>query len=114
MNIVAVDFSGRHSTDRQAVPVSNATHDECQALLQLGDSLAARMPQSESVLRSWREAVGALSHADLEPHAFEAELDRLALALRRICLGLAHASSDRALRSPRDRDLTTMPDGQEL
>jgi|AraplaMF_Col_mMF_1032025.scaffolds.fasta_scaffold00035_93 hypothetical protein len=110
MNIVAVNFAGRQG----AAPVPHTTHDECQALLQLGESLAARMPQAESVLRSWREAVNALESADLEPFAFEAELDRLALALRRICLGLAHASSDRALRSPRERDLTAMPDGEEI
>ena len=58
--------------------------------------------------------MGALQNADLEPAAFEAELDRLGLALRRICLGLAHAASDRALRSPRDRDLTAAPDGEEI
>jgi hypothetical protein len=109
MNIVAVDFASR-----QAGPLVQPTHDECQALLQLGDSVAAHMPQAESVLRSWREALSALEHADLEPAAFEAELDRLALALRRICLGLAHASSDRALRSPRERDHTTAPDGEEI
>jgi hypothetical protein len=72
------------------------------------------MPQSAAVLRSWRQAVAALEQADLEPAAFEAELDRLGLALRRICLGLAHAASDRALRSPRDRDHTAMPDGEEI
>jgi hypothetical protein len=109
MNIVAVDFAGR-----QGAPVAPPTHDECQALLQLGDSVGVRMPQAEGVLRSWRQAVSALQNADLEPAAFEAELDRLALALRRICLGLAHAASDRALRSPRDRDLTIAPDGEEI
>jgi hypothetical protein len=109
MNIVAVDFASR-----QGASVVQPTHDECQALLQLGDGVAARMPQAESLLRSWREAVGALENADLEPSAFEAELDRLALALRRICLGLAHAASDRALRSPRERDHTAAPDGEEI
>ncbi len=109
MNIVAVDFASRHSA-----PVVRPTHDECQALLQLGEGVAARMPQAENLLRSWREAVVALENADLEPAAFEAELDRLALALRRICLGLAHAASDRALRSPRERDHTAAPDGEEI
>jgi hypothetical protein len=109
MNIVAVDFTSRHET-----PSVQPTHDECQALLQLGDSLAARMPQADTVLRSWRQAVGALEGADLAPAAFEAELDRLGLALRRICLGLAHAASDRALRSPRERDRTPAPDGEEI
>src|SRR4051794_12394420 len=109
MNILAVDFASR-----PGAPVVQPTHDECQALLQLGDGLAAGMPQAESVLRSWRQAVAALEHADLEPAAFEAELDRLALALRRICLGLAHASSDRTLRSPRERDHTAAPDGEEI
>jgi hypothetical protein len=109
MNIVAVDFASR-----QGAPVVQPAHGECQALLQLGDSIAARMPHAESILRSWRGAVGALENADLEPAAFEAELDRLGLALRRICLGLAHAASDRALRSPRDRDHTATPDGEEI
>jgi hypothetical protein len=109
MNIVAVDFGDRHGA-----PALQPTSDECQALLQLGESLAARMPQAENVLRSWGDAVRALEPADLQPHAFEAELDRLALALRRICLGLAHQASDRALRSPRDRDVTRMPDGEAI
>ncbi len=109
MNIVAVDFASR-----QGAPVVQPTHDECQALLQLGDGIATRMPQAAGVLRSWREAVAALETADLEPAAFEAELDRLGLALRRICLGLAHAASDRALRSPRDRDHTLAPNGEEI
>jgi hypothetical protein len=109
MNIVAVDFASR-----QGAPAVQPTHDECQALLQLGDGVATRMPQAESVLRSWRQAVAALENTQLEPAAFEAELDRLGLALRRICLGLAHAASDRALRSPRERDYTTAPDGEEI
>jgi hypothetical protein len=109
MNIVAVDFASRQGTS-----VVQPTHDECQALLQLGNGIAARMPQAEGVLQSWRQAVGALEHADLEPVAFEAELDRLAFALRRICLGLAHAASDRTLRSPRERDHTPAPDGEEI
>ena len=109
MNIVAVDFANRPGT-----PVVQPAHDECQALLQLGDSVAAQMPQAEGLLRTWRQAIEALDHTSLAPVEFEAELDRLALALRRICLGLAHASSDRALRSPRERDLTTAPDGEEI
>lgn len=109
MNIVAVDFASR-----QGAPVSQLVHDECQALLQLGDSVAQHMPQAETLLQSWRQAVSALEPADLEPADFEAELDRLGLALRRICLGLAHAASDRALRSPRERDRTAAPDGQEI
>jgi len=110
MNIVAVDFASRQG----AAPFSQPAHDECQALLQLGDSVAKHMPQAESVLRSWRHAVSALEQAALEPAQFEAELDRMAWALRRICLGLAHASSDHALRSPRERDHTATPDGEEI
>lgn len=113
MNIVAVDFAGRQSAPT-SVPVLQPTHDECQALLQLGEGIATRMPQAANVLRSWRQAVEALEHTGLEPAAFEAELDRLGLALRRICLGLAHASSDRALRSPREIDRTAAPDGEEI
>jgi hypothetical protein len=109
MNIVAVDFASR-----QGAPVVRPAHDECQALLQLGDGIAARMPRGDGLLKSWREAVAALENADLEPAAFESELDRLGLALRRICLGLAHAASDRALRSPRERDHTATPDGAEI
>jgi hypothetical protein len=109
MNILAVDFAGR-----RGVPVIKPAHDECQALLQLGDELAARMPQAETVLRSWRAAVAGLLSADLEPGAVEAELDRLTLTLRRICLGLAHQASDQALRSPRERDVTSMPDGEAI
>jgi hypothetical protein len=109
MNILAVDFASR-----RGVPVINPAHDECQALLQLGDDLAARMPQAEAVLRSWRAAVAGLLNADLEPGALEAELDRLTLTLRRICLGLAHQASDQSLRSPRERDVTSMPDGEAI
>ena len=105
MNIVARDFAGRYGT-----PGVQPTQDECQALLHLGDSLAARMPQAQNVLRPWRAAVAALQNGDLEPHAFEAELDRLGLALRRICLGLAHQASDRALRSPRDGERSARSD----
>ncbi len=109
MNIVAVDFASR-----QGAPAVRPAHDECQALLQLGESLAARMPQAEADLRAWRRAVAALEAVDLAPPALEAELDRLGMALRRICLGLAHQASDRTLRSPRDRDRTPTPDGEEI
>ncbi|MES1152532.1 MAG: hypothetical protein ABUL54_11585, partial [Dongia sp.] len=63
---------------------------------------------------AWQAAVGALMEDNLSPWEMAAEIDRLALALRRICLGLAHAASDRALRSPRDKDLTMAPDGTAI
>jgi hypothetical protein len=104
MNVVALDFATRNP----------AVSSECAELLRLGDALAETIPQAETRLQSWRHAVEALDQTHLTPWEFEAELDRLGLALRRICLGLAHASSDQALRSPRDRDHTATPDGEEL
>ena len=91
MNVVAVDFAGRGSVPAIR-PAREEIHEECLALLKLGDNLSARLPQTEAVLRTWRDAVTALSDADLTPATAEAELDRLAQALRRICLAQAHAA----------------------
>ena len=108
MTVVAVDFAAKIAT------VSEPTRLECAELLYLGEALAAKIPSSVGVLTAWQAAVSALMDDDLPPWEMEAEVDRLALALRRICLGLAHAASDRALRSPRDQDLTLAPDGTAI
>jgi hypothetical protein len=108
MTVVAVDFAAR--TPAAAEPARS----ECAELLRLGEALAAKIPASTSLLAAWQAAVAALQEDDLPPWQMEKELDRLALALRRICLGLAHAASDRVLRSPRDRDLTVAPDGTAI
>jgi len=109
MTVLAVDFVTRNPAN-----LAEPAHDECRELLRLGDSLAAKIPLAEARLQSWRRAIAALTEANLPPWDFEAELDRLTLALRRICLGLAHAASDQALRSPRERDRTLAPDGEEI
>jgi hypothetical protein len=108
MNVVAVDFAAR----TPAAP--DPARLECAELLRLGQALAAKIPTADSRLTAWQGAVSALMDDDLPPAAMEGELDRLGLALRRICLGLAHAASDRALRSPRDRDVTVAPDGEAI
>jgi hypothetical protein len=109
MTVLAVDFSAKSRTPRVHVP-----HPECGELLRLGAMLAKKVPMAQTRLQPWMNAVRALSEAHLEPQQTEAELDRLVLALRRVCLGMAHATSDRALRSPRDRDITATPDGEEI
>jgi hypothetical protein len=115
MSVVAVDFTAK--TSGAAVPSSDPTaisRAECDELLRLGEALAAGIPSEDSRLTAWQAAVSALAEEDLPPVRMEMELDRLALALRRICLGLAHAASDRALRSPRDCDITMAPDGEAI
>jgi hypothetical protein len=109
MTVVAVDFAAK-----APAAAAEPARLECAELLYLGEALAAKIPDATSLLTAWQAAVGALMEDDLSPWEMEAEIDRLALALRRICLGLAHASSDRALRSPRDRDLTLAPDGTAI
>ena len=109
MTVLSVDFIPKNPLN-----IAEPTHEECRELLRLGDSLAAKIPHAEERLQTWRNAVSALAESNLPPWELEAELDRLALALRKICLGLAHAASDRALRSPRDRDHTAAPDGEEI
>jgi hypothetical protein len=108
MTVVAVDFAAK--TPAAAEPARL----ECAEMLRLGEALAAKIPAATALLTAWQNAVGALNEDDLPPWQIEAEFDRLALALRRICLGLAHAASDRALRSPRDRDVTVAPDGTPI
>jgi len=108
MTVVAVDFAAKIAA------VSEPTRLECAELLYLGEALAAKIPSSTALLTAWQAAVSALMDDDLPPWEMEAEVDRLALALRRICLGLAHQASDRALRSPRDQDLTLAPDGTAI
>jgi hypothetical protein len=109
MTILAVDFIAKPRLHR-----GHVSHPECGELLQLGMMLAERIPFAAARLEPWLNAVHALVNTDLGPWQTEAELDRLALALRRLCLGTAHAASDRVLRSPRDRDVTATPDGEEI
>jgi hypothetical protein len=109
MTVVAVDFAAKPSAT-----TAEPTRLECAELLYLGEALAAKIPSSAGLLTAWQAAVSALMDDDLPPWEMEGEIDRLALALRRICLGLAHAASDRALRSPRDQDLTMAPDGTAI
>jgi len=109
MTVVAVDFAAK-----APLAAADPARLECAELLYLGEALAAKIPASASLLTTWQAAVTALMADDLSPWDMEAEIDRLALALRRICLGLAHAASDRALRSPRHKDLTMAPDGHAI
>jgi hypothetical protein len=109
MTVVAVDFAAK--TSAAAVDPARL---ECAELLRMGQMLAANIPAADSRLQAWLAAVNALCEDDLPAWRMEAELDRLALALRRICLSLAHAVSDRALRSPLDRDVTIAPDGEAI
>ena len=106
MTVVAVDFVAKTAAEPARL--------ECAELLYLGEALAAKIPASTGLLSAWQAAVGALMEDDLPPWHMETEIDRLALALRRICLGLAHAASDRALRAPRDQDVTMAPDGSTI
>ncbi|HVT51526.1 MAG TPA: hypothetical protein VHE77_08165 [Dongiaceae bacterium] len=108
MTVVAVDFSAKTPA------ATDPARLECAELLYLGEALAAKIPGATNLLTAWQTAVAALMEDDLSPWQMEAEIDRLALALRRICLGLAHAASDRALRSPLDQDLTVAPDGTAI
>jgi hypothetical protein len=114
MTVVAVDFAARTQAGAEPGRLESPARLECKELLRLGEALAAKVPTSNSLLTTWRAAVDALAQDDLPPWQMEAELDRMALALRRICLSLAHAASDRALRSPRDVDLTVAPDGTAI
>jgi hypothetical protein len=106
MTVVAVDFAAK-----TAATTTEPARLECAELLYLGEALAAKIPASTGLLTAWQAAVAALMEDELSPWEMETEIDRLALALRRICLGLAHAASDKALRSPRDKDLTMSPAG---
>jgi hypothetical protein len=109
MTVLAFDLMTKARAPRFLAP-----YPECGELLQLGTALAEKIPLAEAPLQPWVTAVRALGDTHLEPWQTEAELDRLALALRRICFGMAHAASDLALRSPRDRDITATPDGAEI
>ena len=108
MTVLAVDFALKARSQDETLRA------ECDDLLQLGAALGEKVPAARGALETWHDAVAALAETDLPPWESEAELDRLALALRRICLGAAHAASDRALRSPRERDRTKAPDGAEI
>jgi hypothetical protein len=110
MTILAVDFAAKRRSQR----IQHVPHPECGELLHLGMMLGERIPRAAARLEPWLNAVHALVNTELEPWQTEAELDRLAMVLRRLCLGAAHAASDRALRSPRDCDFTATPDGEEL
>jgi len=109
MTILAVDFASKGRSVS-----SDAVRAECAELLRLGRKLSEKVTSVDPSLQAWQAAVSALSAADFPPWTAEAELDRLVLALRRICLGVAHATSDRMLRSPRDRDRAVAPDGEEI
>ena len=108
MTVLAVDFALKARSQDETIRA------ECDDLLRLGAALGEKVPAARGALETWRDAVAALAETDLPPWESEAELDRLALALRRICLGAAHAASDRTLRSPRERDRTRAPDGAEV
>ena len=108
MTVLAVDFALKARSQDETVRA------ECDDLQRLGAALGEKVPAARGALETWRDAVAALAETNLPPWESESELDRLALALRRICLGAAHAASDRTLRSPRERDRTRAPDGAEI
>lgn len=75
--------------------------EEALDLLRLGARIAEEVPEAEDRLRDWRGRVEAMiDDPGLESVAGEAKLDALSQGLRAIWLGVAHACSDRHMKSP--------------
>ncbi|MBF0267219.1 MAG: hypothetical protein HQL44_01375 [Alphaproteobacteria bacterium] len=99
----------------QSINDEQPCRSECHKLLALVDAITAARPAFAPAFADWhQQANGLLDSPDLETLAGEVLLEEMALALRRIWLGLAHSFADRPMKSPPHLEDVALPFSKDL